>query len=109
MVASLGQGIQRSSGSVPCQLSLRGESNPEGLPQGILCTPAAGGTGMSSCTQQRDDFTSILGQLVAYKRVDIAVEAFNYLELPFVIIGEGRVQGRLELGRGMIEVLICLQ
>lgn len=38
----------------------------------------------------------IVSQLTPYKRIDIAVEAFNKLELPLVIIGEGRDRKRLE-------------
>ncbi len=37
----------------------------------------------------RDDFYLCLGQLVAYKRVDLAVDAFNKLGMPLVIVGEG--------------------
>lgn len=37
----------------------------------------------------RDDFYLCLGQLVPYKRVDLAVDAFNQLNLKLVVIGEG--------------------
>jgi len=40
-------------------------------------------------TQKRDDFYFCLGQLTAYKKIDIAVEAFNQSGLPLIIIGEG--------------------
>ena len=40
-------------------------------------------------TRPREDFYLILGQLVRYKRADIAVDAFNRMKLPLVIIGEG--------------------
>ena len=36
-----------------------------------------------------EDFYLYVGQLVPYKRVDIAIGAFNRLRLPLVIIGEG--------------------
>lgn len=39
----------------------------------------------------REDFYLCLGQLVRYKRVDIAVDAFNQLNLPLVVIGEGEL------------------
>ncbi|WP_294289847.1 glycosyltransferase [uncultured Sphingomonas sp.] len=40
-------------------------------------------------TRERGDFYLCLGQLVRYKRADLAVEAFNTLGLPLVVIGEG--------------------
>lgn len=42
-----------------------------------------------SAEQPRGDFYLVLGQLVHYKRADLAVEAFNTLGLPLVVIGEG--------------------
>lgn len=44
-----------------------------------------------SNTRPREDFYLYLGQLVAYKRADLAVAAFNRLGLPLVIIGEGEL------------------
>jgi glycosyltransferase involved in cell wall biosynthesis len=35
------------------------------------------------------DFYLVLGQIIPYKRIDIAVEAFNRLGKPLVVIGEG--------------------
>ncbi|HQT27164.1 MAG TPA: glycosyltransferase, partial [Burkholderiales bacterium] len=46
-------------------------------------------TAQLSPSGQREDFYLCLGQLVRYKRVDLAVEAFNRLGLPLVVIGEG--------------------
>lgn len=42
------------------------------------------------------DFFLIVSYLVPYKRIDLAIEAFNRLELPLVIIGEGPVRKKLE-------------
>ncbi len=42
------------------------------------------------------DYFLIVSRLVPYKRVDLAVEAFNRLGLPLVIAGEGRDRARLE-------------
>lgn len=39
----------------------------------------------------RSDFYLYLGQLVSYKRADLAVEAFNRLGLPLVVVGEGEL------------------
>jgi glycosyltransferase involved in cell wall biosynthesis len=47
-------------------------------------------------TQERGDFYLCLGQLVAYKRADLAVEAFNQLGLPLVVVGEGELFERLQ-------------
>lgn len=46
--------------------------------------------------QPRGDFYLCLGQLVGYKRADLAVEAFNRLGLPLVVVGEGELQERLK-------------
>ncbi|ART80936.1 glycosyltransferase [Oceanisphaera avium] len=44
---------------------------------------------------ERGDFYLCLGQLVSYKRADLAVEAFNKLNLPLVVIGEGELTKKL--------------
>jgi len=46
--------------------------------------------------QPRGDFYLCLGQLVAYKRADIAVEAFNQLGLPLVVVGAHELFERLK-------------
>ncbi len=43
-----------------------------------------------------EDFYLIVSQLTPYKRVDIAVEAFNRLGKKLVVIGEGSERARLE-------------
>jgi glycosyltransferase involved in cell wall biosynthesis len=47
-------------------------------------------------TRPRDNFYLVLGQLVKYKRVDIAINVFNSLNLPLVVIGEGETLGELK-------------
>lgn len=42
------------------------------------------------------DYFLIVSRLSAYKKIGIAVEAFNKLELPLVIIGEGSERKKLE-------------
>lgn len=42
------------------------------------------------------DYFLIVSQLRHYKRIDVAVEAFNKLELPLVIIGDGDDRRRLQ-------------
>lgn len=60
------------------------------------------------------DFYLWVGQLVTYKRPDILIEAFNTIDRPLVVIGEGEERGRLErraganitfMGRAPFEVL----
>lgn len=46
--------------------------------------------------ETRGDFYLCLGQLVAYKRADLAVEAFNQLGLPLVVVGEGELFDKLK-------------
>ncbi len=43
-----------------------------------------------------DDFFLIVSRLRAYKRIDIAVAAFNQLGLPLKIVGDGDDRGRLQ-------------
>jgi glycosyltransferase involved in cell wall biosynthesis len=43
-----------------------------------------------------EDFFLVLSRLVPYKRIDLAVQAFNQLGLPLVVAGEGRDRARLE-------------
>ena len=45
---------------------------------------------------QSEDFYLCIGQLVAYKRVDLAIKAFNQLGKRLVVIGEGKERDRLE-------------
>ncbi|MEN0104806.1 MAG: glycosyltransferase [Pseudomonas sp.] len=49
-----------------------------------------------SPNEERGDFYLCLGQLVAYKRADLAVEAFNQLGLPLVVVGEGEIFDKLK-------------
>jgi glycosyltransferase involved in cell wall biosynthesis len=45
---------------------------------------------------ERGDYFLIISRLVPYKRIDLAVQAFNELGLPLVIIGDGRDRPALE-------------
>ncbi len=47
-------------------------------------------------TTRPEDFFLILSRLVPYKRIDLAIEACNALQLPLVIIGKGRDKERLQ-------------
>ena len=53
-----------------------------------------------------DDYFLVVSRLVGYKKVDLAIEAFNQLGLPLKIIGSGRQMGRLRrMAKDNIEFL----
>jgi len=52
-------------------------------------------TGEFTHTRTRSNFYLCLGQLVGYKRADLAVDAFNQLGIPLIIIGEGELYEEL--------------
>ncbi len=45
---------------------------------------------------QPEDYFLIVCRLIPYKRIDLAIEACNLLQLPLVIIGNGRDEERLK-------------
>ncbi len=45
---------------------------------------------------QPEDYFLIVSRLIPYKRIDLAIEACNRLQLPLVIIGSGRDEARLK-------------
>jgi glycosyltransferase involved in cell wall biosynthesis len=47
-------------------------------------------------SDQKEDFYLVASRLLSYKRIDIIVEAFNWLGLPLLIIGDGPERLRLE-------------
>jgi glycosyltransferase involved in cell wall biosynthesis len=47
-------------------------------------------------TNRTEDFFLIVSRLMPYKRIDLAIEACNQLQLPLVIIGSGRDENRLK-------------
>lgn len=46
------------------------------------------------------DYFLVLSRLVPYKRIDLAIKAFNKLDLPLVVIGDGRDRPSLEAMAG---------
>jgi glycosyltransferase involved in cell wall biosynthesis len=59
-----------------------------------------------SAEQPRERHYLVLGQLVAYKRADLAVRAFNRLGLPLVVIGEGeQLRALRALARPNVQLL----
>jgi len=47
-------------------------------------------------TRKKGDFFLVVSRLVSYKKVDLAIEAFNKLGWNLIVIGEGRQRSRLE-------------
>lgn len=47
-------------------------------------------------SHERGDYFLVISRLVPYKRIDLAVQAFNQIGLPLVIIGDGRDRRALE-------------
>lgn len=50
----------------------------------------------SDTVSQESDYFLIVSRLVAYKRIDLAIKAFNYIRRPIVIVGTGRDKARLK-------------
>jgi glycosyltransferase involved in cell wall biosynthesis len=53
-----------------------------------------------SIAESSDDYFLAVGQLVPYKRFDLAIAAFNQLKYPLVIVGEGPEYSRLKRAAG---------
>jgi glycosyltransferase involved in cell wall biosynthesis len=53
-------------------------------------------TGFFTPGGQDEDYYLVVSRLTAYKRVDLAVEAFTRLGLPLVVIGDGPERRRLQ-------------
>ncbi|HXF68222.1 MAG TPA: glycosyltransferase [Thermoflexus sp.] len=47
-------------------------------------------------SSRTEDYFLIVSRLIPYKRIDLAIEAFNRLKLPLLIVGDGRDRKRLE-------------
>jgi glycosyltransferase involved in cell wall biosynthesis len=57
-------------------------------------------------SDSHDDYFLIVSRLIPYKRIDLAVRAFNELGLPLVIVGDGRDRDNLRtLAKPNIEFL----
>lgn len=53
-----------------------------------------------SVSQALDDYFLMVGQLVPYKRFDLAIKAFDQLKYPLVVVGEGPEYAKLKRGAG---------
>jgi len=58
---------------------------------------------------QQEDYYLLVGQLVSYKRADLAVEAFNRSGKKLVVIGEGEQLGMLQRKALPNIVILCRQ
>jgi len=47
-----------------------------------------------------EDYFLVVGRLIPYKRIDLAVRAFTQLGLPLVVVGDGRDRAKLEAMAG---------
>lgn len=62
----------------------------------VLYPPVDTDCGCQIASGKTGDYFLIVSQLAPYKKIDIAVEAFNKLGLPLIIIGDGPERKRLE-------------
>jgi glycosyltransferase involved in cell wall biosynthesis len=53
-------------------------------------------TGKFSFSDQKDEYYLVSSRLLSYKRIDIIIEAFNWLGFPLLIIGDGPDRASLE-------------
>src|SRR3989304_1261552 len=63
--------------------------------ESVVITPPVNTSGFQPALGH-DDYFLILSRLIPYKRIDLAVAAFNELRLPLVIAGDGRDCARLQ-------------
>jgi glycosyltransferase involved in cell wall biosynthesis len=47
-------------------------------------------------SEEKDDFYLVSTRLISYKRIDVIIEAFNWLGLPLLIMGDGPERERLQ-------------
>ena len=63
--------------------------------ESVVISPPVDTSGFQPAPKH-DDYFLILSRLIPYKRIDLAVAAFNQLRLPLVIAGDGRDRARLQ-------------
>ncbi|NTW15238.1 MAG: glycosyltransferase family 4 protein [Candidatus Moranbacteria bacterium] len=69
-------------------------------PPVALPIPEAADPREGADVSDREEFFLVVSRLTASKGIDVAVEAFNKLELPLRIVGSGRERARLETMAG---------
>ncbi len=72
--------------------------SPNGVKRSEAVEPIMqnGSTALKGLWSQLEGYFLIVSRLSPYKKIDLAIRAFNKLELPLVIIGEGNDKKRLE-------------
>jgi glycosyltransferase involved in cell wall biosynthesis len=71
-----------------------------GRPSTLIYPPVDTGRFSRAATGQGGDYYLIISRLIPYKRIDLAVRAFNQLGLPLYIGGDGRDRASLEAMAG---------
>ncbi|MGC9334830.1 MAG: glycosyltransferase, partial [Anaerolineae bacterium] len=66
----------------------------------IIYPPVDTGSFLTAANGQVQDYYLIVSRLIPYKRIDLAVQAFNQLGLPLWIGGDGRDRASLEAMAG---------
>ena len=62
----------------------------------VIPPPVDAGRFLFDPTTQPEDYFLVVSRFMPYKRIDLAIQACNRLQLPLVIIGSGRDQQRLQ-------------
>jgi glycosyltransferase involved in cell wall biosynthesis len=62
----------------------------------VIPPPVEAGRFTFDASNQAEDYFLIVSRFMPYKRIDLAIEACNRLQLPLVIIGSGRDENRLK-------------
>ena len=62
----------------------------------IIHPPVDTGLFTPDTSEEKEDYFLIVSAFAPYKRLDLAVDAFNQLNLPFFVIGEGQDAKRLK-------------
>ena len=62
----------------------------------VIPPPVEGRRFTFDATTRAEEYFLIVSRLMPYKRIDLAIEACNRLQLPLVIIGSGRDENRLK-------------
>ena len=64
--------------------------------ESTVLLPAGGDRPLPAGERRRDEHYMVLAELMAHKRIDVAVRAFNALGLPLLVVGDGPELRRLK-------------
>ena len=68
--------------------------------QSVIIHPPVDTERYTPSDEPPEDYFLVVGRLIPYKRVDLAVRAFTQLGLPLVVVGDGRDRAKLEAVAG---------